>query len=89
MPGTVFVPSNSIYINSLLAGGCIGRCSCLLESTGWPIKNGSWHRFRAQQSVDAVSLVGVAINSGEPFDVVILDIRMPPGINGVEVGKQI
>ncbi len=29
------------------------------------------------------------IQQGEPFDVVILDVRMPPGIDGVEAGSQI
>ncbi len=30
-----------------------------------------------------------AANDGHPFDVVILDVRMPPGIDGVEAGSQI
>ncbi len=41
------------------------------------------------QGAEAVSLTKNAIKSGDPFDVIILDIRMPPGINGVEAGKQI
>jgi len=30
-----------------------------------------------------------ATQKGHPFDVVILDVRMPPGIDGVEAGSQI
>ncbi len=38
---------------------------------------------------DAVQLVREALDAGEPFDVIVLDIRMPPGIDGVEAAKQI
>lgn len=41
------------------------------------------------QGADAVSLAQEAANDGQPFDVVILDVRMPPGIDGVETGSQI
>ena len=41
------------------------------------------------QGVDAISLAKAAADGGEPFDVVILDVRMPPGIDGVEAGSQI
>lgn len=41
------------------------------------------------QGEDAISLASQAANDGDPFDVVILDVRMPPGINGVEAGRQI
>ncbi|MEX2126159.1 MAG: response regulator [Woeseia sp.] len=41
------------------------------------------------QGCDAVSLVARAAREGRPFDVVILDVRMPPGIDGVEAGSQI
>ncbi|MCH7822348.1 MAG: response regulator [Proteobacteria bacterium] len=41
------------------------------------------------QGEDAVSLVKAAADQGDPFDVVILDVRMPPGIDGVEAGCQI
>ncbi len=42
-----------------------------------------------QQGEDAVSLTREAAEAGTPFDVVVLDIRMPPGIGGVEAAKQI
>ena len=41
------------------------------------------------QGRDAISLAAKAASDGEPFDVVILDVRMPPGIDGVEAGSQI
>ena len=41
------------------------------------------------QGADAISLAEAAANDGHPFDVVILDVRMPPGIDGVEAGSQI
>ena len=41
------------------------------------------------QGEDAVILASQAANDGDPFDVVILDVRMPPGIDGVEAGSQI
>lgn len=41
------------------------------------------------QGDDAIDLAEEAANDGHPFDVVILDIRMPPGIDGVVAGSQI
>ena len=41
------------------------------------------------QGADAISVAKQARASGKPFDVVILDMRMPPGIDGVEAGSQI
>ena len=41
------------------------------------------------QGADAIALAKEAANDGHPFDVVILDVRMPPGIDGVETGSQI
>ena len=41
------------------------------------------------QGDDAISLAEKANDDGDPFDVVILDVRMPPGIDGVEAGSQI
>ena len=41
------------------------------------------------QGDDAISLAEKAADAGDPFDVVILDVRMPPGIDGVEAGSQI
>ena len=41
------------------------------------------------QGDDAISLAERATAAGDPFDVVILDVRMPPGIDGVEAGSAI
>ena len=41
------------------------------------------------QGDDAIVLAKEAAAEGEPFDVVILDVRMPPGIDGVEAGSRI
>jgi len=41
------------------------------------------------QGNDAIDLARQAANEGNPFDVIILDVRMPPGIDGVEAGSQI
>lgn len=41
------------------------------------------------QGQDAIDKAAEAANDGNPFDVVILDVRMPPGIDGVEAGSKI
>ena len=41
------------------------------------------------QGRDAIDLAARAADEGRPYDVVILDVRMPPGIDGVEAGTQI
>lgn len=41
------------------------------------------------QGEDAIREVAAAVVRGRPFDVVILDVRMPPGIDGVEAGSRI
>jgi CheY-like chemotaxis protein len=41
------------------------------------------------QGQDAIDRAEKAAKEGQPFDVVILDVRMPPGIDGVEAGSKI
>ena len=41
------------------------------------------------QGDDAIDLATAAADEGHPFDVIILDVRMPPGIDGVEAGSRI
>jgi signal transduction histidine kinase len=42
-----------------------------------------------QQGHDAVSAVKQAEAEGRPFSVAFLDVRMPPGMNGVETAREI
>ena len=42
-----------------------------------------------QQGDAAVKSVRKAVMAGNPFSIVFLDIRMPPGIDGIEAAKQI
>ena len=41
------------------------------------------------QGLQAINLAEEAANAGRPFNVIILDVRMPPGIDGVEAGSRI
>lgn len=41
------------------------------------------------QGRDAIKIADEAVASRLPFDAVILDIRMPPGIDGVDAGERI
>ncbi|MGI9222721.1 MAG: EAL domain-containing protein [Woeseiaceae bacterium] len=41
------------------------------------------------QGEDAVAAVEAAISAGKPFSIVFLDIRMPPGMDGIEAAKKI
>jgi len=42
-----------------------------------------------QQGAEAIELVREARDQGAPFDVVVLDIRMPPGMSGLDAALQI
>lgn len=42
-----------------------------------------------RQGEDAVEIAEAAVQDGRAFNLVILDVRMPPGINGVEAGERI
>ncbi|MEW5803263.1 MAG: HD domain-containing phosphohydrolase [bacterium] len=43
----------------------------------------------AKQGEEAVSLVAQAVNEKKPFAVTFMDVRMPPGINGVQAASEI
>ena len=42
-----------------------------------------------QQGADGVAAVAAAIAAGDPYHVVFVDMRMPPGIDGSETMRQI
>ena len=61
----------------------------LFESASTDDEEPHFDVIACSQGDDAISLARKAANDGHPFDVVILDVRMPPGIDGVEAGSQI
>lgn len=57
-----------------------------------PVDNNDGRQFEVQycsQGSDAVDAVMSASELGKPFSVAFLDVRMPPGINGVEAARRI
>ena len=61
----------------------------VLESSDVTDEEPHFDVVACSQGDDAIDLAKQAANDGHPFDVVILDVRMPPGIDGVEAGCQI
>jgi CheY-like chemotaxis protein len=61
----------------------------LFEAPAAAVKDPNFDIVACSQGDEAISLARQAAIEGRPFDVVILDIRMPPGIDGVEAGRQI
>ncbi len=61
----------------------------LFEPTADTAEQPKFEVVACTQGDDAISLAKKAANDGAPFDVVILDVRMPPGIDGVEAGSKI
>lgn len=53
------------------------------------VESPTFNIVSCRQGDDAICLAEEAANDGHPFDVVILDVRMPPGIDGVEAGSRI
>lgn len=48
-----------------------------------------WRVTFVDQGLDAVNAVKWAINDGDPFSAIFLDVRMPPGIDGYETAQRI
>ena len=48
-----------------------------------------WRVHFVDQGLDAIAAVQSAIDDGDPFTAVFLDIRMPPGIDGYETADRI
>lgn len=49
----------------------------------------SFQVVECSQGDEALAAAEAAIAAELPFDVVVLDVRMPPGMNGVDVGERI
>lgn len=43
----------------------------------------------AFQGEEAVRMVQTAVNTGDPYSLIFMDVRMPPGIDGIEAIEQI
>jgi CheY-like chemotaxis protein len=61
----------------------------LFDSDSAALQEPRFEVTACSQGADAIALAEEAANDGQPFDVVILDVRMPPGIDGIEAGSQI
>ncbi len=61
----------------------------LFDASETPADHPRFDVVACRQGIEAVSLARKAARDGRPFDVVILDVRMPPGIDGVEAGSRI
>ncbi len=48
-----------------------------------------WRVHFVDQGLDAVEAVKESINNSDPFSVIFLDIRMPPGLDGYETAQLI
>lgn len=64
-----------------------------LQSELFGIQPGSeepeWRVTFLDQGTDAVKAVKWAIDDGDPFTAIFLDVRMPPGIDGYETAERI
>ena len=43
----------------------------------------------ADQGLAGIELAQAAFNAGEPFAIAFIDMRMPPGIDGLETAKRL
>lgn len=59
------------------------------SSAAPPAANVSFDITTCSQGNDAVTFFRQAVADGAPFDAAILDVRMPPGISGIEAGRKI
>lgn len=54
-----------------------------------PAEEAKWRITFLDQGIDAVNAVQWAIEDGDPYTAIFLDVRMPPGIDGYEVAEQV
>jgi CheY-like chemotaxis protein len=50
---------------------------------------GDWRVTFVDQGLDAVHAVQWALDDGDPYAAIFLDVRMPPGIDGYEAAERI
>lgn len=48
-----------------------------------------WRVTFVEQGMDAVNAVKWALDDGDSYDAIFLDVRMPPGIDGLETARRI
>ena len=48
-----------------------------------------WRVTFVEQGLDAVNAIKWALDDGDPFSGIFLDVRMPPGIDGLETARRI
>ncbi len=51
-------------------------------------KENQWEVTIAKQGLEAVEAVREATEAGKPFAVALVDVRMPPGIDGIEAARR-
>lgn len=61
----------------------------LFGATETPAEVPNWRVKFVDQGMDAVREVQWAIDDGDPFTAIFLDVRMPPGIDGYETATRI
>ncbi len=54
-----------------------------------PAENPQWRITFLDQGIDAINAVQWAMEDGDPFTAIFLDVRMPPGIDGYEVAERV
>jgi CheY-like chemotaxis protein len=63
-----------------------------LESELFGTRSAAKHEWRVMfvdQGLDAVKAVQWALDDGDPYTAIFLDVRMPPGIDGYETAERI
>lgn len=53
------------------------------------LQSDSYEIIEASQGMDAVKIIEKSLKEEQPFSLMFLDIRMPPGIDGVETARLI
>lgn len=59
------------------------------KAHGARAESDTWRVDYVDQGEDAISAIVAATEQSDPFSVVLLDIRMPPGLDGYETAQRI